>query len=732
MIVKVTVILALGFALSALARSAAVRHFVWALTLTAALALPAIERVVPELGVAVWSPLPGPPSVSIRRLDVERAAAVPTPPAWSTASGGFEAAGAAARTGLDARTLLLGLWSLGALLVAGSLAAGHLAIRRLVRRGKEITDPDWRGALARAAAALGLTKPVRLVEAGVGSPMVWGFGRPVILLPPGAKDWPADRRRAVLEHELAHVARHDIAFQSVAGLVCAAYWFHPLAWWASRRLRSESERACDDRVLSGGMPGAEYAAHLLEVARGSRRLRLAGLAAIGMARPTQLEGRLLAALDGSRPRFGFPAAARAWGWAALALLVPPLAALRPVPRAAPLPAAETPAVTVTNARTAMPTPAPQAPDSTIERAVEVPPGGTLILDFESGGSVDIQGWDEPRVLVRARLGGLSWRDTRVDIERVSQGVRVHARQAVKRESSSTNHHFEIRVPRRFDLRIISGGGSLTLADVEGTFRGQTGGGELTISHVSGWADLSTGGGDIEVSDSDLRGSVRTGGGRVILSRVPRELEGSSGSGPVMYRDVGGDRTGRLTVAGGRGRGEARAGEPGVLHLEKAGGDITLDEAEGGADVRTGGGRIRIGPASGMVRASTGGGDIEIGPVAGSVEAGTGAGDVSVVIVPAAGADQSVEISAGVGSVVLELPVGFSGRFDLETAYTENADRKTRIESDWDLEHDETSRWDDREGTPRKYVRARGSVGSGGGLVRVRTVNGDITVRRADR
>ena len=66
------------------------------------------------------------------------------------------------------------------------------------------------------------------------------------------------------------------------------------------------------------------------------------------------------------------------------------------------------------------------------------------------------------------------------------------------------------------------------------------------------------------------------------------------------------------------------------------------------------------------------------------------------------------------------------------AYTENADRKTRIESDWDLQHDETGRWDDREGTPRKYVRARGSVGSGGGLVRVRTVNGDITVRRADR
>jgi hypothetical protein len=51
------------------------------------------------------------------------------------------------------------------------------------------------------------------------------------------------------------------------------------------------------------MSGADYAGHLLEVARRFRPgVRLAGAAAIPMARPSQLEGRLLAVLDPLRRR----------------------------------------------------------------------------------------------------------------------------------------------------------------------------------------------------------------------------------------------------------------------------------------------------------------------------------------------------------------------------------------------------------------------------------------------
>ena len=126
--------------------------------------------------------------------------------------------------------------------------------------------------------------------------------RPIILVPEDALDWSEAHRRVVLRHELAHVARGDALSQLVAGFVCALYWFHPLVWMVERRLRAECERACDDRVVSLGTPAADYAAHLLEVARSARSFGAPGFLSVAMARPSQLEGRLLAVLNESERR----------------------------------------------------------------------------------------------------------------------------------------------------------------------------------------------------------------------------------------------------------------------------------------------------------------------------------------------------------------------------------------------------------------------------------------------
>ncbi len=275
---------------------------------------------------------------------------------------------------------------------------------------------------------------------------------------------------------------------------------------------------------------------------------------------------------------------------------------------------------------------------------------------------------------------------------------------------------------------------MTIVDVEGTFDGETGGGEIVIERAHGRAHLSTGGGEIRVADSDLGGTISTGGGLVTLSRVRGGLKGHSGSGPVIYaggEGVTGDLKG-LTI--GRegihvGKGETRADDMGMLHIQKAGGAIILEGAPAGAELSTGGGEIRVGPSKGFIEASTGGGDVDIGPVAGSVKAETGAGSVRIWITDATGAERLIDVTSGSGAVVLELPPDLAARFELETAYTTSFGRRTRIESDWALEQEETSEWDDTQGTPRKYVRAFGRIGGGSGLIRVRTVNGNITVRR---
>ena len=209
------------------------------------------------------------------------------------------------RAGLDPRSLLGFVWLAGALLVAAPLLVGTAP--RLRAR------PAPRGVLVAAtgprccATSPGRSRsgaPVRLLRGRPKSmPMAWGLLRPAVVLPEDAEGWSVEQRRAVLTHELGHVKRHDCLTQALAQAACAVYWFHPLAWIAAWRLRVERERACDDLVLRAGASGPDYADHLLQLARGARA-RAGPAWALAMARPSQLEGRLLAILDPSLDRRG--------------------------------------------------------------------------------------------------------------------------------------------------------------------------------------------------------------------------------------------------------------------------------------------------------------------------------------------------------------------------------------------------------------------------------------------
>lgn len=233
----------------------------------------------------------------------------------------------------------------------------------------------------------------------------------------------------------------------------------------------------------------------------------------------------------------------------------------------------------------------------------------------------------------------------------------------------------------------------------------------------------------------------------MLQRVRGGLRGSSGSGPVVYGSAEDgdivsargssrirDDEGSVTVgAGGNVTINERTGRiidgSGRIIYRTAGGRINIGEAMNGADVRTGGGSISIGQSAGDVRALTGGGDITIGPLDGSASATTGAGNVTITL--RGRGDHSVNVASGNGRVTLVLPSSFSGRLELETAYTERHGR-TRIESDWPLSLTETDFWDDSHGTPRKFVRVRQAIGrGGGGLLKVKTVNGNIVLRRGN-
>ena len=103
--------------------------------------------------------------------------------------------------------------------------------------------------------ALGLLQPT--AEADVwraatvtASPALVGALRPRIVVPLDFEArYNAAQRALVLVHERLHRARGDAQVNAFATLVCCAFWFNPLVYFAASRFRFDQELACDAAVM---------------------------------------------------------------------------------------------------------------------------------------------------------------------------------------------------------------------------------------------------------------------------------------------------------------------------------------------------------------------------------------------------------------------------------------------------------------------------------------------------
>jgi beta-lactamase regulating signal transducer with metallopeptidase domain len=226
---------------------------------------------------------------------------------------------------------LVVVWLAGSLLVCVRLVRGTLAVRRMVRSApRSLVGEHWR-LLQHLSDAMGVQRPVSLRVVGDDQiPVTTGVLYPVIVLPRIALTWPTERLAIVMQHELAHVARCDVGLALAAQLAAVLCWWHPLVWHALRMLEREREHACDDFVLSHGVSPADYADELLQIVRALRTPAPVAFAALGMARPSQVESRVRAVL---RPRRSRNRARRTVVVAAVALAAgaTPVGSMVPVP-----------------------------------------------------------------------------------------------------------------------------------------------------------------------------------------------------------------------------------------------------------------------------------------------------------------------------------------------------------------------------------------------------------------
>lgn len=376
----VVVALAAGAAYLLRKRSAASRHAVWTAAVVGHLAIPVLMVVLPAWRVAglptlPWlsvesiAPVTGPyiSSTSMSAASISaaadegatRAVAEPTntetPDIGQTHSVGKTStpavtarervAGskmeitpvdpiAASRARASTIAVVAAIWFVGALLVLLRLAFGTWRVNQLAREGARVEDGQWLSLTQRLANSLGVTRPLTLLRGErLAVPVTWGIVYPAVLLPEDADEWPEERRRFVLVHEMAHVKRFDALTQLVAQLAVALFWFDPLVWIAAHRMRVEREHACDDYVLRDGTTPSLYAGELLEMVRSigtpTRDRAAPAFAALAMARRSEFEGRMLAILDPRQDRHTLHPRGTFMTAIALAFLVLPLAALRP-------------------------------------------------------------------------------------------------------------------------------------------------------------------------------------------------------------------------------------------------------------------------------------------------------------------------------------------------------------------------------------------------------------------
>lgn len=307
--------------------SAARRHLLWSGMLCACLLMPLLSLALPQ-----WRVLP---NWSVQDLQIPVASTPtqlrPTPPApadraWqsspaqpaiesdaSAIAASHSPASPASWPELSWQQWTMLAWGIGAASFLLPLLIGRLAIARMCRNTRPYHGYESSIAI--------------LLSPRCQMPMACGILQPRVVLPDKAEFWPEERVRAVLEHELAHIRRRDCLWQLLGQLARAMYWFNPLMWMAYRRLLCESERACDDAVLYRGSKAPDYAEHLMAVATAGRSDALLAAAAIAMARPTTLEGRLIAILDGARSRKRVSLIAGAVVLLVLAGLAAPLAML---------------------------------------------------------------------------------------------------------------------------------------------------------------------------------------------------------------------------------------------------------------------------------------------------------------------------------------------------------------------------------------------------------------------
>ena len=252
-------------------RHPASRHAVWAAVLAGMLVLPFVSVMAPHWTVPVL------PRTQASSVPAQLRTVPPQAGATSETSRSIEILQTPPKAAFEMpsmATLVVWTYLAGLFAMAAYLALGWALLRRVIWRSRALHGP--------------LRESTDVVV-----PVAAGLLRPVVILPVGWREWRPEVREAVLAHEFAHLRRHDVWVSALARIVKCLFWFHPLAWWVSRKVSELAEQACDAAALEVVGDPAGYSRVLLQFAGAVNLARYrASLSGLAMADSSGLATRI--------------------------------------------------------------------------------------------------------------------------------------------------------------------------------------------------------------------------------------------------------------------------------------------------------------------------------------------------------------------------------------------------------------------------------------------------------
>lgn len=147
---------------------------------------------------------------------------------------------------------VISIWAGGAIFVFSKKMLGYRRFRKLIKRwAVPISEASLLESFHKIKERMGLSdKNIALIRCSfVGSPMLTGLIKPVIILPD--KEMSKEEAELILEHELTHYIHKDLLINLLSIAVLSIHWFNPVIHLCFPSLYGDGESYCDETVLKG-------------------------------------------------------------------------------------------------------------------------------------------------------------------------------------------------------------------------------------------------------------------------------------------------------------------------------------------------------------------------------------------------------------------------------------------------------------------------------------------------